>query len=155
MPATMSYSLKGQELTEQFEASGHPNLTAYWDSLGKVWTIGYGHTGSEVHEGLTWTKEQCESALQSDIHWASNACNSLVHISLTQGEFDAITDFIYNVGVGNFAHSTMLKLLNAHCLAEAANEFEKWDRAKGVVIAGLLRRRWAEKEEFLEDTVKS
>jgi lysozyme len=80
--------------------------------------------------------------------WASRVVNTLVHISLTQGEFDAVTDLVYNIGAGNFATSTMLKLLNDNEIALAAEEFEKWDKAGGKVVAGLLRRRTAEKVEF-------
>lgn len=147
--AGMTYSVKGVALTEQFEAASGPSLVAYADKLaGGKPTVGWGHTGPDVVVGAIWTRAQCEEALQNDIHWASNVVNALVHISLTQGEFDALVDFTYNVGSGNFASSTMLKLLNAHCVAQAALEFEKWDKAKGVVIAGLLRRRIAEQTEF-------
>jgi len=147
--AGMTYSLKGAALTESFEAAAGPSLVAYADKLaGGKPTVGWGHTGPDVVVGAVWTRAMCEEALMNDIHWASNVVNSLVHISLTQGEFDALVDFCYNVGSGNFASSTMLKLLNTNCLAAAANEFEKWSRAKGVVVAGLLRRRLAEKTEF-------
>ena len=147
--AGMTYSLKGAALTESFEAASGPVLVAYADHLaGGKPTVGWGHTGPDVVVGTTWTRAQCEEALMNDIHWASNVVNSLVHISLTQGEFDALVDFTYNVGSGNFASSTMLKLLNTHCITQAAMEFEKWDKAKGVVVAGLLRRRIAEKTEF-------
>jgi lysozyme len=147
--AGMTYSLKGAALTESFEAASGPVLVAYADHLaGGKPTVGWGHTGLGVVVGATWTRAQCEEALMNDIHWASNVVNSLVHISLTQGEFDALVDFTYNVGSGNFASSTMLKLLNQNEIAQAALEFEKWDKAKGVVVAGLLRRRYAEKEEF-------
>lgn len=145
----MTYSLKGVALTEQFEAASGPSLVAYADKLaGGKPTVGWGHTGPDVVVGAVWTRAQCEEALQNDIHWAANVVNSLVHISLTQGEFDALVDFTYNVGSGNFASSTTLKLLNASRIAEAAEEFLKWDRARGVVVAGLLRRRVAEQAEF-------
>lgn len=145
----LTYSLKGLAVTEKFEAASGPVLIAYADKLaGGVPTVGWGHTGPGVVIGKLYTREQCEQFLQEDIHWATNVCNSLVHVSLTQNEFDAVVDFIYNVGAGNFASSTLLKLLNSNCLAEAANEFERWDKAKGVVVAGLLRRRRAEKQEF-------
>lgn len=145
----MSYSKTGLALTEQFEADGGPVLVAYADRLanGKP-TVGYGHTGLDVTVGAVWTQQQCEDALANDIHWAANVVNSLVHISLTQGEFDALTDFVFNVGSGNFAASTMLKDLNSGNLVMAALEFEKWDHAGGKVVAGLLRRRQAEEHEF-------
>jgi lysozyme len=149
MPTNMSYSLAGLALTEKFEADGGPVLVAYADKLamGKP-TVGFGHTGPGVVVGATWTYDQCVAALQADIMWASRVVNTLVHISLTQGEFDAVTDLVYNIGAGNFATSTMLKLLNDNEIVLAAEEFEKWDKAGGKVVAGLLRRRTAEKVEF-------
>jgi lysozyme len=145
----LSYSLTGIALTEKFEADGGPSLVAYADKLaGGKPTVGWGHTGKDVVVGATWTYAQCVAALQGDVAWASRVVNTLVHISLTQGEFDALTDFVYNVGAGNFATSTLLKLLNENELAQAALEFDKWDKAKGVVVAGLLRRRQAETAEF-------
>lgn len=146
---TMSYSNKGLALTEQFEAAGGPVLVAYADKLaGGKPTVGWGHTGPDVVVGAVWTREQCEHALLNDINWASHVVNTLVHASLTQGEFDALTDFVYNVGAGNFAHSTLLKYLNEKNFIMAAVAFEKWDKAHGVVVAGLLRRRYAEEAEF-------
>lgn len=140
----MQYSKQGLELTEQFE---HCRLTSYQDVKG-VWTIGWGHTGPEVRPGLNVTQQQADEWLQDDINWANNVVNSLVHASLTQGEHDALVDFVYNVGSGNFAHSTLLKLLNSGQMDLAAAEFEKWDLAGGKVVAGLLRRREAEKQMF-------
>ena len=145
----MTYSSKGLELTEKFEAENGPVLVAYADSLadGKP-TVGWGHTGSDVVVGATWTHEQCVEALHNDINWAAHVVNNLVHASLTQPEFDAVTDFVYNVGAGNFAKSTMLTYLNQGNMMMAGFEFEKWDKAKGVVVAGLLRRRYSEAAEF-------
>jgi lysozyme len=67
---------------------------------------------------------------------------------LTQGEFDAVVDFCYNCGVNAFKGSTMLILLNRSDFTSAALEFAKWSHASGQVVAGLLRRRLAEKAEF-------
>ena len=144
----MQYSKAGLALTEQFEAAGGPALKAYWDSLGKVYTIGWGHTGPDVHEGLIWTYEQCVDALARDVNWANNVVNGLVHASLTQPEHDAVVDFTFNVGAHAFKDSTMLTYLNQGNMVMAALEFEKWDKAGGVVVAGLLRRREAEEGMF-------
>lgn len=146
---TMTYSKRGLELTEKFEAESGPVLTAYADKLasGKP-TVGWGHTGPDVVVGATWTRDMCEHALADDINWAAHVVRNLVLVSLTQGEFDSICDFVYNVGAGNFASSTMLKCLNESNFMMAALEFEKWSHAHGVVVAGLLRRRYAEEEEF-------
>jgi lysozyme len=74
--------------------------------------------------------------------------NNLVNVPLTQGQFDALVDFVYNLGVGNFESSTLLRDLNAGDMDAAANEFDKWDHVSGQVVAGLLRRREAETKEF-------
>jgi lysozyme len=138
------YSKSGVTLTEGFEAL---RLTAYKDIRGR-WTIGYGHTGPEVHEGLVWTETQAENALANDILWASRVVNRLVVYPITQNEFDALVDFTYNVGAGDFASSTMLKDLNKGDIKNAALQFDLWDHAGGQVVAGLLRRRETELAEF-------
>ncbi len=141
----MKYSKSGLALTENFESCA---LVAYKDVKG-VWTIGWGHTGILVVEGLTCTQAQADAWLLQDCASAEMAVNRLVRITLTQAEFDALVDFAFNCGIGAFAGSTLLKLLNVGDINGAANEFEKWDHASGKVVAGLLRRRLAEMQEFL------
>ena len=140
----MQYSKRGLEsLTIPFESC---RLEAYQDQRG-VWTIGYGHT-AHVYRGQTCTEEQAEAWLLEDTTIAESAVNRLVHTKLTQGEFDALVDFTFNVGVGNFSNSTLLDDLNHAQFEAAANQFEKWDHVSGQVVAGLLRRRLAEKVVF-------
>ena len=139
----MGMSNTGLELTNVSEGL---RLHAYQD-VGGTWTIGYGHTGG-VTEGQTCTVEQAQYWLRCDITTAVSAVNRLVDVELTQGEFDALVDFTYNEGAGRLEASTMLGLLNSGEYAKAADEFEKWDLAGGVVVAGLLRRRQAEVAEF-------
>jgi lysozyme len=140
----VNYSKDGLHLTEQFEGC---KLEAYQDSKG-VWTIGYGHTRG-VHAGMTCTQEQAELWLAEDIAWAESEVNRLVHVPLTQDEFDALVDFTFNAGCGNFDHSTLLALVNKGDYAGAADQFPLWDHAGGKVIEGLLRRRKAERKMFL------
>ncbi len=145
----MKYSCGGLHLTEQFEGCRHQ---AYPDpaSGGAPWTIGYGHTGPEVVPGLVWTQAQCEAALRRDIQAAVDAVNRVcIRGDLTQGEFDALVDFTFNCGVRNLDGSTLLWNVNRGNFAAAADGFEKWDHAGGALVAGLLRRRLAEKAEFL------
>lgn len=139
----IQYSKSGVALTERFEGC---KLTAYQDQVG-VWTIGYGRTHN-VHPGDTCTQEQAEAWLQEDTEWAVRVVNALVTVPLTQGEFDALVDFTFNLGSGSIQHSTLLKLVNAGQFETAAKEFEKWDMAGGKHVAGLLRRRIAEEQEF-------
>lgn len=140
----MTYSKTGLALTESFEGL---RLTAYQDIKG-VWTIGYGHTGPDVHEGLTITQAQAESLLAGDIEFAANCVNTAIMVQLTQPEFDAIVDLVFNIGCAAFCASTMRRMLNSGFYDEAANQFILWDHAGGKVVAGLLRRRQAETTEF-------
>jgi lysozyme len=139
----MNYSDAGLDLTEESEGC---RLVAYQDSVG-VWTIGYGHTQG-VHAGMTCTQAQAEVWLREDIMSAIADVNRLVKVPLTQGEFDALVDFDFNLGGGALRGSTLLRLLNAGDHASAAEQFERWDKAGGHVLAGLLRRRLAEEAEF-------
>ena len=136
----LTYSGKGLALTEQWEGC---RLAAYQDQVG-VWTIGYGHTGADVTPGLTITQQQAEALLANDVLAAARCVNAVVKLQLTQCEFDALVDFVFNLGPGAFARSTLLAALNAGDITRAAAQFASWDRAGGVVVAGLLRRRQAE-----------
>ena len=145
----MIYSKNGLHLTEQFEGL---RLTAYPDpgTGGAPWTIGYGHTGPDVHPGLTITQQQAENLLARDIQTASDAVNRLVKYELTQEEFDALVDFTYNCGAGNLQASTLLKKINAGDMVGASKEFAKWNLANGHVLQGLVKRRQEEMRLFLQ-----
>lgn len=122
-------------------------LTAYQDSVG-VWTIGYGHTGGGIVPGMTITQECADAFLLSDLKIAFNAVEASVHTPLTVDEESALVDLVFNIGAGNFQHSTLLKLLNAGDYTGTALEFDKWDKAGGQVLAGLCRRRQEETDLF-------
>lgn len=141
----MDYSQDGLHLTEYFE--GGPILTAYKPLATDPWTIGYGHTAG-VHEGMTCTAEEADKWLQEDIQTAANAVNLYVKPGITQEEFDAFVDFTFNVGITAFRTSTMLEKFNANDVQGAIDEFDKWDMSAGHVVAGLLRRRQAERALF-------
>ncbi|HEX7644866.1 MAG TPA: lysozyme [Burkholderiaceae bacterium] len=143
MNPAMTYSGTGLAMTEREEGC---RLTAYQDA-GGIWTNGYGNTHGVV-PGSTITQAQAETDLQANIQNSVNDVNRLVTVPLTQGEFDALVDFDFNLGRGNLANSTLLRLLNAGDYQDAANEFDKWDHCGGKVLAGLLRRRQDETAEF-------
>lgn len=140
----LTYSANGLSLTEQFEGF---RLTAYQDQVG-VWTIGYGHTGPDVTPLRTITMAQAQALLAQDVRSAASCVNTVVTVKLTQQEFDALVDFVFNLGAGAFKGSTMLRWLNAGDFKGAATQFDLWDRAGGAVVAGLLRRRQAEAALF-------
>lgn len=139
----MTYSKQGLALTERFEGC---KLAAYRDSVGR-WTIGYGHTFCVLSTD-TCTQEEAERWLISDTAWAEKCVIRQVTTELTQGEFDALVDFTFNLGAGSLEHSTLLRLVNTRQFEAAAKEFEKWDYAGGKHVAGLMRRRVAEQAEF-------
>jgi len=144
----LTYSADGLALTEQFEGC---RLAAYQDQVG-VWTIGYGHTGQDVVSGLTITLDQAQDFLSDDIEGAADCVNDVVTVQLSQAEFDALVDFVFNLGKGAFEGSTLLKQLNAGNYQAAAAQFDNWDHAGGAVVAGLLRRRQAETARFDSET---
>ena len=139
----MNYSDAGLALTEQSEGC---RLDAYQDAVG-VWTIGYGHTAG-VQPGDTCTQDQASAWLTQDVQWAVDAVNRYVTVPLTQGQFDALVDFTFYLGVGNLIHSTLLRKLNTGDYAGAAAEFPRWNMAAGRVLPGLATRRAAEQAMF-------
>ncbi|MBE8595470.1 lysozyme [Xenorhabdus sp. BG5] len=125
-------------------------LKAYPDPAtgAAPWTIGYGHTKG-VESGQVITTQQAEEFLHQDLIPVYAAIQQLVKVPLTQGQFDALCSFIFNLGIGNFAHSTLLKKLNAGDYQGAAKEFVKWDSADGRALAALRMRRESEQKTFL------
>lgn len=125
------------------------SLTAYPDpgTGGEPWTIGYGHTGG-VRQGDTCTQAQAEQFLLDDLKAAIHAVHAAVHVPLTEEEEGALVDLVFNIGAGNFQGSTLLRLLNAGDYHGAAEQFQRWNKAGGKVLAGLTRRRAAEAELF-------
>ena len=127
------------DLAKQFEGC---RLDAYQDIAG-VWTIGYGHTGKDVYQGLVWTQEQADDALQHDLNTAA-ALLAMYSPGLTDGPLVALTDFVFNLGIGNYRTSTLCKCVTVQDWDGAKAQIVTWDHSSGKVIPGLLRRREAE-----------
>jgi lysozyme len=140
----MKMSNRGYEFTQDMEGT---RFYGYLDPVG-IPTAGVGHTGADVVVGKQYSQEQVSKWLKEDMAWAEENVNKLVKVELTQNQFDALCDFVYNVGAGAFATSTLLKKLNAGDYAGAANEFSRWVYAKGKVLPGLVKRRKAQMELF-------
>lgn len=145
----MQTSEKGIALIKQFEGC---KLTAYMDSVG-VWTIGYGWTqpvdGKPIRAGMTIKQETAERLLKTGLVSYESDVSRLVKVGLTQGQFDALVSFTYNLGARSLSTSTLLRKLNAGDYAGAADEFLRWNKAGGKVLNGLTRRREAERALFL------
>ena len=146
----MKTSDKGIEQNKSFE--GFRSMP-YQDVVGK-WTVGYGHLmipGDGTVVGSPITMGQATELLRKDLHTAEEAVNSC-GVELTQNEFDALVSFTYNLGVGAFQRSTLLKLLKTGNKLSASGEFPKWSMAGGKEVPGILRRRHAEQDCFLHST---
>lgn len=140
----MRTSERGLSLIKSFEGL---RLQAYQDSVG-VWTIGYGATRG-VKAGMTITMDQAERMLVNDVQRFEPDLDRLVKVPLNQSQWDALMSFVYNLGAANLESSTLLKLLNQKDYASAADQFQRWNRAGGKVLQGLVARRAAERAMFL------
>lgn len=147
----MQISQKGLDLIKEFEGfSSKP----YRDVAG-VPTIGWGSTYYKDGKKVTMSdKPITEDEANSLLAYIANKdfgsfINNLVKIELNQNQFDALVSFCYNLGIGNFKSSTLLKKINQGDFKGASEEFIKWNKAGGKTLDGLTRRRQKEKELFL------
>ena len=123
-------------------------LTAYQDSAG-IWTIGYGHTAG-VKKGDRITAYQAEQFLKEDLVKFETIANKVKRIA-TQGQYDAVLDFIYNCGPGNFNSSTLKKYIESGRKTwEIQEQFLRWVNAGDKKLGGLVTRRIWEANRFNE-----
>lgn len=141
----MRTNRRGVALIQEFESC---RLKAYLCSAGKP-TLGWGSTGPDIHLGMTWTQEQADERFARDLQRFEREVESLLTFEPTRNEFSALVSFAYNVGVNALAKSTLLRKFNSGDTAGASNEFLRWNKAGGNVLAGLTRRREAERDLFL------
>jgi lysozyme len=137
----MELSAQGLDLIKQSEGF---RSRQYLDTAGHA-TIGYGHkiiAPESFPAGVT--EEEATAILESDVRLAEQAVGRLVRVPLTQGQFDAMVDFCFNVGQGNLAASTLLRELNDRQYAHAGLELLRWDHTGGAPSAALHARRTAE-----------
>jgi len=142
----------GVALIKKFEGL---RLDAYADPAHgwAVPTIGYGHTAAAgaptVTRGMKITEAEAEAILRRDLGQYERAVTEAVTVPLTGNQFGALVGFTFNLGAGDLRGSTLLRKLNAGDYSGAADEFARWNKAGGKVLAGLTRRRAAERELFL------
>lgn len=143
-----SLSSRGAALIQKWEGYakdlGDGRVQSYPDpaSGGAPWTIGWGTTGPDVVKGTVWTREKAQERFLAHVsQFSAGVTNALAGAPATQGQFDAMVSLAYNVGLGNFSGSTLLKKHKAGDYAGAKMEFAKWNKAGGRVMAGLTNRR--------------
>lgn len=127
---------------EGFSATRYPDATGY--------SIGYGHfikAGESFAEPMD--RATALILLGKDAEIATDAVRAYVEVPLSQNEFDALTSVVYNIGVGAFKNSTLLRLLNAGDYSGAAAQFDRWIKSQGVTLNALIVRRESEKQQFL------
>lgn len=147
----MKVSSKGLELIKEFEGF---SSVAYLCSAKKA-TIGYGNTfwedGTPVKIGDQISKERAETLLKHVVDNFSVAVEVDIKIEVTQNQFDALVSLAYNIGLGAFKNSTLLRQLNRGNFVGASQEFLRWDKSNGKPLLGLTRRR--EREKLLFDSL--
>ena len=143
----MNIGNKGLDLIKSFEGC---QLTAYKCPAG-VWTIGWGHTNN-VYEGMSITQDQADNMLREDVKYYADAVDRYnSRFNFTQEEFDALTSFTYNCGVGSL--QAVMSCCNTK--QEIAEECKLYNKGGGVVLAGLVRRRNEEYKLFMSGSSNS
>lgn len=139
----MTPSKQARDIIADFEGC---KLSAYL-CPANVPTIGYGRT-TNVKMGDNCSQEQADSWLAEELEHFGAGVAEMVKVEVSQNQFDALVSFAYNVGLGALKKSTLLRLLNLNKHDECGAQFLRWNKAGGKVLAGLTRRREAEKEMF-------
>lgn len=144
----MKLSQAGKDLIKSFEGL---ELRVYPDPAtgGAPYTAGYGHTGSDVKPGMKVTQAMADAWFDADAAKFESGVSALLKVPTTQSQFDAMVSLAYNIGLGNFSKSTLLRKHNAKCWSCAAGQFLVWNKAAGKVMNGLIRRRNAERAMYL------
>ncbi len=126
-------------------------LKGYLDPVG-IPTIGIGHVilkGEPYKVGQTISREESRKLFRKDTLWAVKAVNSLVSHPINQNQFDALVSLVFNIGENGFANSSVLREINRGNIKNAANAFALWNKSKGRILKGLVRRRKEEAKLFL------
>ena len=144
----MQYTISddGLDLIKHFEGC---ELTAYVCPSG-IYTIGYGHTGG-VTPGQTITQAEADKILREDVRKFETGVDNYTNVPLNQSQFDALVSFTFNVGLGAYRDSTLLRLLNGADYEGAAGQFGRWVNGANGPLPGLVRRRDAEEKLFRRD----
>jgi lysozyme len=135
------------KLVKEFEGL---ELTAYPDpgTGAEPYTIGYGATGPGIKKGVVWTQAMADARLAQDLKRFADGVAAVVKVATNQNQMGAMISLAYNIGLGAFSGSTLLRKLNAGDYKGAQEQFSRWNRAGGRVMRGLTRRRNAEAAVF-------
>lgn len=146
--------MAAEALIKQLEEGGTPKLSAYQDTAG-IWTIGFGSIynydqSRPVQQGDTITEEQAYRYMRTELQEKKKYLDQYVTVPITKNQETALISLMYNIGVGAFKSSTLLRLLNAGADKQTvADQFDRWVYSGGVYTQGLANRRAIEKQLFL------
>lgn len=147
----MNIGPDGVKLIQSFEGCARKRPDGSYDAYpdpatgGDPWTIGWGSTGADIKRGVVWTQQQCDDRFAAHVaEFAKKVEAAIGGAATTQHQFDAMVSLAYNIGMGNFSASTLLRKHKAGDFAGAAAQFAVWNKANKKVMAGLTRRRAAE-----------
>ncbi|HGJ5855978.1 lysozyme [Arsenophonus nasoniae] len=115
-------------------------LKPYFDG-GGILSVCYGHTGNDIERNRTYTKAECDQLLNDDLKAVKRYVDPLIKVNINTLTQAALYSFAYNVGVGNFAKSMLLKKLNADDRKGACDEVKRWIYVDGRKWKGLMNRR--------------
>ena len=136
-------------LIKQIKAFEGLRLEAYRDAAG-VLTIGYGHTGNDIRAGDRISVYWAQELLKNDLG-ATEAAVRRLHVARTQGQFDALVSFAFNLGIQRLQGSTLLKVIRGGgSRQQIRREFKRWVFAGGQRMPGLVKRREWEARRFFE-----
>lgn len=144
--STLKASTRCFEIIKRFEAL---RLDVYRCPAGKL-TIGWGHVLKSDETYTKITEEKAQELLEQDVVIAETCVKCAVKVILNQNQFDALVDFVFNLGCGQFMNSTLLKLINNSFYTSAAKQFTRWVYTDGEMLDGLIARRELEQALFLE-----
>lgn len=139
-----------EKLIEAIKGFEGLRVKAYKDAGYGILTIGYGHTGKDVTEGMVINERYALKLLREDLVKFENYVNGL-GVARTQGEFDALVDFCFNLGNAALARSTLLKYIRTKKpVGMIQEQFRRWNKSNGKVLGGLVKRREWEAQRWME-----
>ena len=121
----------------------------YRDIVG-VWTVCDGITGPDVIHGKVYTDQECNALTIKNVEKHGSELLDCIHVRITQGMYEALAGWAYNVGTGAACKSTAIRLINAGRYAEGCRDLMRWNRAGGKVVRGLTIRRQKESDACIK-----
>lgn len=136
MAATMVKPLEGIEFVPYYDVAG-------------VLSVCYGHTGPDIIKDKVYSQSECDALLDKDLKKVKRHVDPLIKVVIPETTRAALYSFTYNVGVGAFRRSTLLKLLNQGHWASACDQLKRWVYSAGKPWKGLMTRRDIERQVCL------